>query len=63
MEKKLASDIRDYWGEKMNTEAEKRRRKIDEQTTNDASHRQEVESYCDVSRWSVNIGEACDTCG
>ncbi len=37
-------------GKKKNTEAEKRRRKIDEQTTNDTSHRQEVESYCDVSR-------------
>ncbi len=39
--KKLASDIRDYWGEKRIRRQKKRRRKIDEQTTNETSHREE----------------------
>lgn len=51
MEKKnLQVTLETTEGGKTNTEAEKRRRKIDEQTTNDSSHREEVESYCDVSR-------------
>lgn len=32
----------------------KKNDKKDEQTTNDTSQREEVESDCDVSRWSVN---------